>query len=343
MDKSKEQYWKWSLIIIVGVMGVIIIYETLPFLSGVLGAFTLYLMVRNQMNYMSETRKLRRSIAATIILVEVILYILIPTFLVLWLLVNRIQSYDLQPSVLINTIHDFINKIQAQTGYNLLSTDNISAMTAYISKAAQMIVGEVSSFVINCLVLLFVLYFMLIGGRQMETYIYDILPFSENNKKKIINETHVIVRSNAIGIPLLAVIQGAIAAVGYIIFGAPDPVLFGFITCFATIIPLLGTALVWFPLALYLFLSGETASGIGLAIYALAVISNVDNVIRFLLQKKLADTHPLITIFGVVIGLTLFGFWGVIFGPLLVSLFLLCFDLLKRDYIDNVASGSAKR
>ena len=106
---------------------------------------------------------------------------------------------------------------------------------------------------------------------------------------------------------------------------------------------MLGTALVWFPLALYLFLSGETASGIGLAIYALAVISNVDNVIRFLLQKKLADTHPLITIFGVVIGLTLFGFWGVIFGPLLVSLFLLCFDLLKRDYIDNVASGSAKR
>lgn len=335
MPESKEQYWKWSLIIIVGVLGVIIIYETLPFLSGILGAFTLYLLVRKQMVLLNQTYKLRKSIAATVILIEVILCILIPTFLVLWLLVNRIQSYDLQPNVLIETIHDFINMIQVKTGYNLLSSDNISTVTSYLSKGAQMIVSEISSFVVNCLVLLFVLYFMLTGGRKMETYLYDILPFSAKNKEKIINETHVIVKSNAIGIPLLAIIQGAIAAIGYIIFGTPDPILFGFLTCFATIIPLLGTALVWFPLALYLFLSGETASGIGLAIYALAVISNVDNVIRFLLQKKLADTHPLITIFGVVIGLTLFGFWGVIFGPLLLSLFLLCFDLLKRDYIDN--------
>lgn len=339
MEQSKEQYWKWSLILLVGVLGIIIVYETLPYLSGVLGACTLYLLLRNQMVYMSEKYKLRKSIAATVILIEVILCILIPTFLVLWLLVNRIQSYDLQPGALINIMHDFINKIQAQTGYNILSTDNLSTMTSYISKGAQMILGEVSSFIVNCLVLLFVLYFMLIGGRQMESYIYDILPFSEKNKKKIINETHVIVRSNAIGIPLLAIIQGAIAAIGYIIFGAPDPILFGLITCFATIIPLLGTALVWFPLALYLFLSGETVSGIGLAIYALVVISNVDNVIRFLLQKKLADTHPLITIFGVVIGLTLFGFWGVIFGPLLLSLFLLCFDLLKKDYIDTMSKG----
>lgn len=335
MPESKEQYWKWSLIIIVGVLGVIIIYETLPFLSGILGAFTLYLLVRKQMVLLNQTYKLRKSIAATVILIEVILCILIPTFLVLWLLVNRIQSYDLQPNVLIETIHDFINMIQAKTGYNLLSSDNISTVTSYLSKGAQMIVSEISSFVVNCLVLLFVLYFMLTGGRKMEAYLYDILPFSAKNKEKIINETHIIVKSNAIGIPLLAIIQGAIAAIGYIIFGTPDPILFGFLTCFATIIPLLGTALVWFPLALYLFLSGETASGIGLAIYALAVISNVDNVIRFLLQKKLADTHPLITIFGVVIGLTLFGFWGVIFGPLLLSLFLLCFDLLKRDYIDN--------
>lgn len=339
MPQSKEQFWKWSLILIVGVLGIIIVYETLPFLSGVLGACTLYLMLRNQMVYLNEIHKLRKSISATVILIEVILCILIPTFLVLWLLINRMQSYDLQPGVLINIVHDLINKIQAKTGYNVLSSDNLSSMTSYISKVAQMILGEVSSFVVNCLVLLFVLYFMLIGGRRMESYIYDILPFSESNKKKIINETRVIVRSNAIGIPLLAIIQGVIAAIGYIIFGAPDPILFGLITCFATIIPLLGTALVWFPLALYLFLSGETVSGIGLAIYALAVISNVDNVIRFLLQKKLADTHPLITIFGVVIGLTLFGFWGVIFGPLLLSLFLLCFDLLKKDYIDNMSEN----
>lgn len=342
MAQSKEQYWKWSLIIITGTLGFIILYYSLPFLSGVLGAFTLYLLTRKYMFGMTEKRKFNKSLAATILLIGVILCILIPTFLIMWLLVNRIQSFDLNPESLINTLRDLILKIEERTGYNLLSSDNLSAATTYLTKGAQMILGEVSSFIINCIVLLFVLYFMLLGGRSMENYIYDILPFKESNKQKVINETHVIVRSNAIGIPLLAIIQGAIAAIGYLIFGTPSPILFGLVTCFATIIPLLGTALVWFPLALYLYLSGDVGHAVGLVIYSLVVISNVDNLIRFLLQKKLADTHPLITIFGVVIGLTLFGFWGVIFGPLLISLFLLCFDLIKRDYIDQPKPGTDK-
>ena len=63
--------------------------------------------------------------------------------------------------------------------------------------------------------------------------------------------------------------------------------------------------------------------------------TNVDNLIRFILQKKLADIHPLITVFGVVIGLSLFGFMGIIFGPLLLSLFLLCIDIFKKSYLDK--------
>ena len=136
----------------------------------------------------------------------------------------------------------------------------------------------------------------------------DILPFNEANTQEVIHEINMIVRSNAIGIPLLAIIQGGVAMIGYLIFGAPNVLVLGFLTCFATIIPMVGTALIWFPVAAYLAVTGDWFNAIGLAAYGGIVISQSDNLIRFILQKKMADTHPLITIFGVVIGLPLFGF-----------------------------------
>lgn len=335
MTDSKEQYWKYSLLVIIVVLGAIVFKETLPFLSGVLGACTIYVMVRRQMSYLAETKKIRRSIAATFVLLEVSLCFLIPAFFVIWLLANRLQAVNLEPSVLIKTIQHFIDLVHQKVGYDVMSSDNLSMITSRISGVAQMLVGQISSFLINSFVLLFVLYFMLLGGKTMESYVYDILPFKNKNKKEVIKSAKVMVTSNAIGIPLLALIQGCIAMIGYLIFGTPDPVIFGFLTCFATILPLIGTAFIWLPLAVYLALTGNVAGGIGLAIYAIVVISNIDNLARFLLQKKLADTHPMVTIFGVVLGLSLFGFWGVIFGPLLLSLFLLCFDMFKRDYIDS--------
>ena len=202
--------------------------------------------------------------------------------------------------------------------------------------------GSISSFAINVVVLLFVLYFMLIGGRDMEEYVSEILPFNKRNKKNILHEFNMIVKSNAIGIPLLAVIQGAVAMLGYFIFGAPSPVLWGFLSCFATIIPIVGTALIWVPLALYMGMTGHWGMAIGLAAYALVVISNVDNLVRFMLQKKMADTHPLITIFGVVIGLSLFGFMGVIFGPLLLSIFVFCVNIFKVEYLEGEGRTRSK-
>jgi predicted PurR-regulated permease PerM len=84
-----------------------------------------------------------------------------------------------------------------------------------------------------------------------------------------------------------------------------------------------------------MFLSGTWYSAIGLVIYALVLVSNVDNLTRFILQKKLADTHPLITIFGVIIGLSLFGFMGIIFGPLLLAMFFLSVNIFKQEYLNK--------
>lgn len=331
----KEQYWKYSLIAIILVLGIILFLEFMPFLSGILGASTIYLMVRNQMKYLTEKKHLKNGLAAMLLLGEAILCFLIPLSLAAWLFLNKLQNINLDPNSYISSIQHLSDLIQEKTGYNMLDKSNLLSAVSILPKIGQVLVGSISSFSINILVLIFVLYFMLIGGKQMENYVYDILPFSDKNKKNVLNEINNIVRSNAIGIPLLAVIQGIIAMLGYFIFRTPDPLLFGFLTCFATIIPIIGTALIWFPLAVYMALSGNWINAIGLSAYAILVVSNIDNLIRFVLQKKMADTHPLVTIFGVVIGLSLFGFMGVIFGPLLLSIFILCINIFKKEYLEG--------
>ncbi|MDD3037850.1 AI-2E family transporter [Bacteroides sp.] len=331
----KEQYWKYSLIVIILLMGVIIFRQISPFLGGLLGALTIYILVRKQMIYLTETKKMKRSFSAFLITLETVLVFLVPVALTIWLLVNKLQDINLAPQTFIAPIQQTAIMIKEKTGYDVLGNDTISFIVSLIPRIGQAIMGGISSLAVNLFVMMFVLYFMLIGGQKMESYINDILPFNETNTKDVIHEINMIVRSNAIGIPLLAIIQGGVAMIGYVIFGAPNIWLLGFLTCFATVIPMVGTALVWLPVAAYFALNGEWFNTIGLLAYGGLIISQLDNLIRFILQKKMANIHPLITIFGVVVGLPLFGFMGIIFGPLLLSLFFLFVDMFKKEYLDS--------
>ena len=331
----KEQYWRYSLIAIIIVLGIVLFQQITPFLGGLLGALTIYILVRKQMIRLTTKRKMKRSTAALLITTEAVFFFLIPISLVVWMLVDKLQNLNLDPQSIIAPIEEIAGIIKSKTGYDVLGSDTTSFIVSALPRIGQAVMGGISSFVVNLFVLVFVLYFMLIGGIKMEAYVNAILPFNATNTEHVIHEINMIVRSNAIGIPLLAVIQGGVAMIGYFIFGAPNALLLGFLTCFATVIPMVGTGLIWFPVAVYMALTGDWPNAIGLAAYGGIIVSQLDNLIRFILQKKMADTHPLITIFGVVIGLSLFGFMGVIFGPLLLSLFFLFVDMFKREYLDT--------
>lgn len=329
----KEQYRKYSLITIILGLGLLLFLKMTPFMGGILGACTIYIMVRDQMLYLTQKKKIRKSVTAIILLIEAILCFLVPLSLAVWLLISKLQTVNVDTATFVDTITNLADWIHRKTEYDLLSKENISSIASILPGIGQFLMGGISSFAVNLFVLVFVLYFMLIGGTKMEQYIYELLPFSDSNKKHVMNEINMIVRANAIGIPLLAIIQGAIATLGYYLFDAPSALLFGFLTCFATVISIVGTTLVWFPLAAYMAISGDWPHAIGLLLYCGLIVTNIDNLIRFILQKKMADTHPLITIFGVVIGLSLFGFMGVIFGPLLISIFILCVNIFKEQYL----------
>ena len=251
------------------------------------------------------------------------------------MVVNKVQGVALDPQALVDSVRHVAELVRDRTGYDLWQESNLQSLLAGIPKLAQRLVGGLASFAVNLIVLLFVLYFMLVGGLRMEAYCRELLPFSRSVGRDALHEIRMIVRSNAIGIPLLAAVQGVVAYLGYLLFGAPSPLFWGVLTCLATIIPIVGTALVWLPLALYMGLEGNWGPAVGLALYGALVVTHVDNVVRFVMQKRMADTHPLVTVFGVFVGLSLFGFMGVIFGPLLLAMFVFCVDLFKCKYLDR--------
>lgn len=301
-----------------------------------MGAATIYVLLRRQMWLLTERRKWRRSMAALLLLGEAAFVFLVPLSLIIWMLIAKTRHIVLDPQLLIVPVKHIVSLMSDMIGYNLWREENITSMIGYLPQIGQWILDSILSFAANIVVLLFVLYFMLIGGRRMEEYCREILPFNRLISRDLMREIYRIVHSNAIGIPLLAVVQGVVAYIGYLAFGAPSPLFWAVLTCFATVIPLVGTALVWVPLAAYMTLGGEWGPSVGLMLYGLLVVTHVDNLGRFIMQKKMADTHPLITIFGVIVGLSLFGFMGVIFGPLMLALLVFCVNIFKRKYLDRV-------
>ncbi|MDR2232356.1 MAG: AI-2E family transporter [Tannerella sp.] len=332
-ETTKEQYWKYSLILLIALIGVLIFSELWPFVNGLLGAFTIFVLVRKQMVYLTERRGIHKIVAAILILLEVVVIIAVPIYFIALALINKIQTINIDINVLATMIQQFETTIKEKFNYELFNTDTISIITSYLSKGIQYIINQASGFVVTFVVMIFILYFILVDYRKLERYVFELLPFNEGNSNEISREVYSMVQSNAIGIPLLAIIQGIIAYIGYLIFDVPSALFFAILTCFSTIIPLVGTGVIWVPLAVYFAIIGDWFNAIGLAIYSAVILTNVDNVIRLVIQKKLANTHPLITVFGVILGLSVFGFWGVIFGPLLLSLVFLLINIFKREYL----------
>ncbi|KUK78591.1 MAG: hypothetical protein XD92_0195 [Proteiniphilum acetatigenes] len=325
--------FKYILIGTLILLGLIIFRYARPYMSGFLGAATLYVIVSGQNRSLTQKYRLHKSLSALLIMLEVLIFILIPLTGLTLLVIDTFSGITIDPQVILDNVNAFILSMEERLGFNLFTPGNLSGLPKLGTDLLQILGNSIYSFVINVIVILFVLYYMLYSNDEFEKSIREILPFKEENKQILAEETRLIIQANAIGIPLMAIIQGLFAYLGYLIFGVESALLYAILTAFSTILPLVGTMIVWVPLSISLLIGGDIVNGVGLAIYGMFIIGGVDNVARFLLQKKLADIHPPITVFGVLIGIPMFGFWGIIFGPLLLSLFILFFNMYRHEYV----------
>jgi predicted PurR-regulated permease PerM len=321
-------------IILLGIiilLAVLLLKQLYVFLPGFLGAITLYILLRE--SYFSITIKGKKGktwVALLFILLSLVV-IALPIYFSINLISGKVSGLLNNPVELMMDAKLVDEKIFEKTNVHILSDDNLKSLQQKAATVVPSLLNSSANILSNFAIMFFLLYFLLKNGREVEKFLDRFIPLKEENVDMLGNETKNMIKANAIGIPVLATLQGLIATIGYWIFGVKDPVLWGFITGVFSLVPIVGTAIIWVPLCLYMYATAQTGNALGLLIYSAVLITNIDYVARLTILKKFMDIHPLITIFGVIIGVGLFGFWGVIFGPLLISYFI----ILVKIYINE--------
>lgn len=327
-----ERFRQIILFIVLLALGVLIFFQINFLIPGLLGAVTLYVLNRKFLFHLTYQKKWNIYVATLLLMFFDAVLLSIPFGLATFFVVPKLQNFTANAQDLFQGVKEIIERISAFTGVELLSKENLGNIPKIVSSYLPDFLSTAANIFINFSTLFFVLFFMLSNANKIESSLLRYIPLKQENKKKVTAETKNIVTSYAIGIPVLALAQGFCAYIGYLIFGIKDPMLWGFITCVCSVIPFVGSGLIWIPLVVYMYSGGNTGGAIGLAIYCAVVVLNVDNVLRLFLLKAFADIHPLVTLFGVITGLKLFGFIGLIFGPLLVSYFLLMLRIYANEF-----------
>lgn len=310
---------------------VLIFKEIIPYLSGVLGAITLYVLLRNWMKKLLA-RGWKPPVAAALLMAGSFVGILVPITLIVIMLSSKVSKAVANSERVIKAVKEQLNEAETYVGYSLSDSIDTASVTNWMSGNLQSLAGGTFNAFIAIGIMYFMLYYMLVKRDSMKSSLISYIPLGNENLQIIGKESDQLVKSNALGIPLVAVFQGIIALIGYLILGVPDPFFWFVITAIGSMIPFIGTAIGIIPVVILLIAQGDNWQAIAMLIYGFVVVGSTDNLIRLYILDRLAAVHPLITLFGVIVGVQLFGFIGLIFGPLLISLFLLILKIYKKEY-----------
>ncbi len=313
-------------------LAILIFIQAKSTIPGILSAITLYLLNRVWFLKLIHRHKWNKTLTVIFFITIDTLVLFIPFLLTSVFIFPKLVYLTNNANELFQGVQKLLEQLQNRFDIQIATKENLMALPKYISGVLPNVFSSAAGMITNLGIMYFTLYYMLQNAEQMEKKLTEFLPLRKENTKQLAKETKDIVISYSIGIPVLAIAQGICATIGYAIFGISDPLLLGFLTGLCSVIPFVGSALVWVPLVVYLFAVGPQSAAIGLLAYCLIVVLNVDNILRMVLLKAFADIHPLITLFGVIVGLPLFGFLGLIFGPLLISYLLLLMKIYVNEF-----------
>ena len=320
-------------IVLIALLGLLLFLELYTFLPALLGAVTLYIVMRRWMFYLTLKKKWPKGWTAALLMLLSMIVILLPIALLINMLSSKITFAIEHSNELVESLKKVVSDIEQKFNIKITRDENINRLGDFIRSSIPRLLGATFNTLGTIFFMYFILYFMLVNGRKMEANIYEHIPLKDENAVMLGTEVKNMVISNSVVIPVIAVLQGVVALIGYLIIGVNEPWFWFVVTCITAMLPVVGAALAYVPLAIIFFANGDTGKGVFMLIYGFGVIGLVDNIFRFTLARKIGNVHPLVTVFGVIIGLSVFGFIGLIFGPLLISLFLLLLKIYSSEFI----------
>ncbi len=320
------------LLSVIVLLGFLIARELYVFLPGFLGAVTLYILCRDSFKHLVQLRKWRPGWTALVFMLIALVAIGLPLYYAVQLVVPRVNAALDHTQELMTGLRAFSEKMKEVIGQDLLKEENLHDMQRKATAFLPIFLNSTANILANIAVMFFTYYYMAISSGEMESTINKLIPLQQGSIDRLAEETKTMVRANAIGIPLISLIQGVTAALGYWIFGLKDWGMWGFLTGVFAFFPIVGTMVIWAPLVIYLYAQGQNWQATWLMIYSFVVTGNVDYLARITLMRRMGNVHPLVTVFGVIVGLSLFGFMGFIFGPLVVSYLLLLVRIYATEF-----------
>ena len=336
---SYKQRNNITLLIIVS-LGCLIAYSLQGIFGSILSTLVLYTILRPGYIYLVEVRCWNKNFSAILLLFISIIVLILPFYALSSMVLEKVADLQNNPAYLKTMLERVKHLVPVNGDMQNLVEDGLKKVGAWATELFPSIISGAFNIILGLLLMYFLLFFMLVQMEAFEQALIKYAPFREQNVQRFAEEMRNTTYANVLGQGFIALVQGSLVGLCFYILGYTDPVFWGVVTTFISFVPILGPPVVFVPAALLQLANGNNFAGWAMLIFGFVVIINIDNVLRFMIAKRVGNIHPVITVLGVVIGIPLFGILGLVFGPLLLSWFIL---LVKIYETSAMASGRLER
>jgi len=321
-----------ALLIIV--LGVGLAAAMTPYATGLVGAPVIVALFAPLNTWLQ--RRMSPALAAAIVIVAAILVVVLPLTGVAALVVAEAPGITRR---LINS--PLLERLGTlQVGPFLIGPElrNLGDQTVrWFATGALGFIGTATRSALNLVIALFGAYFLLLQTDGGWNALRPFIPFSDDNVLRLRSRFRDVTNSTVIGVLMVAAIQGALMGGMFLVLGLPNAAFWGVVTAILSILPLVGSGLIWVPACAALAFDGRWGAAVVLGVWGLAVVGGADNVIRPLVYRRWANIHPFVTLIGAFAGIRWFGLLGILVGPLALSYFFALIEMYSQEYIQPQA------
>lgn len=341
---NANRFYSVMLLAILALLGYLSYEIISPFLVPIAWAIVFSIVFYPVYAFISRYIKVK-SIASSITVLLILVVIIAPITYVSFLLIDELQKIgEYTNSGGLDFVRDLFEKIKASPQYAKLSSligegnmptadqimDNIKKIGKVVVENLSIRITNIISVAINFLFMIFTIFFLFKDGPGFLTKVEDYLPFSEEQKTRLVTQVKDMIASTVYGGVVVAIIQGFLGGVAFYVIDIKSPVLWGIAMAVMSFVPMVGTFSVWGPAAIYLIIQGNYLHGIGLILYGNFVIGLVDNILRPLIIGSRTKMPTIVIFFSVLGGIKAFGIIGLIMGPLIMAVFISVFEIFRH-------------
>lgn len=205
----------------------------------------------------------------------------------------------------------------------------------WLLSGATFVVKETTNFIISVVLIIITMFFFFVDGAKMLTKLMYLSPLQNKYDKELFRKFRVVSRTTFVSTFVVALAQGIVGAIGFSIIGFPA-FLAGVLVAVLSLLPYIGSAIFYMPVGIFYLLTGDVWQGIFILLWGMLIIGTIDNIIRTYMVKNEVEINPVFVFFSILGGIVLFGFWGVVLGPLVVALAVTVLHIYELEFCDSL-------